>query len=558
MTAAAWVLPWVRILLGALLLLAATPPAWAVWTPILVVPGLAVQFAVATGTRRPLLASYLLGALHIGAFSWSLRHVAYGGWLAIALLGGLYHVAAAVATRRWPRAPALAFAVAVAGVAWLRAEMPGIAYPHGQPCHDLAPWPLLLGAVRLGGEPLANALLAALAATAVQCWRGWRGGVPTFRAAVRRLCGVLVLAGLVTFFGASPPRSDAVPTVAIAAIEWGVHPVDAFADLPRERRAYQRRLRQLIADRLIAPTEAAAATGATANPPDLVLWPESSVPYAVEQDRDGALQFEGLRGAFALWPATRVCLGSELVRADGRSTPAAVLVDAAGAFIAHQEKQRLVPAGETLPGIEWLPSGLAARLRQWLQTNVGVPVCLPGRALPPLLLPATATRPEVPFAALVCYDNAYPDVVAGAVADGARFVAVLSNEAWFRGGGELDQLVAIAVLRAVAAQTPMVRCTTDGWSMAVDRDGRILASLPPRPTGAAADRVRVLRVDLPLGDGRLPPMARLHPWLGWGAAAAVVLLGLHAAWAWARLLRLGQATVVVGGGSPPEARTGGS
>src|SRR5262249_4736462 len=83
-------LPWSMMLLAAVLQTAATPPAWGSWAPLLVFPGLAAQFALATGGRRPLLASWLAGVLEVGAFSWSLRHFALPGWAAIALTGGLY------------------------------------------------------------------------------------------------------------------------------------------------------------------------------------------------------------------------------------------------------------------------------------------------------------------------------------------------------------------------------------------------------------------------------------------------------------------------------------
>lgn len=556
--------PWRAVVAVAALLTAATPPAWWPGAEFLMLPGLALWFALATGARRPVLACYWLGALHVGAFSWSLRHVAWGGWLAVALLGGCYYAAVAVAARRAEAAgrawrPVLAFAVAVAGAAWLRAEMPGIAYPHGQPCHAFWSWPALLGVVRGGGEPAANALLAALAAAGCQAVRGWRRGRPAWSRARVVVVAVAAVAVAITWWWAPPPPPAGTVTVAIAAVEPGVHPLDAYAGVaPDDRRALERRFRELFRAHWLVPTEATAGVGA-APAPDLVLWPESSVPFAARRDGDGSLSFDALAGAFELAPGVCLCLGAEIERDDRRSTPAALLLDATGRALAHQEKQRLVPAGETLPFVDWLPPTLAASVRTFLQTRVGVPMALPGARLPPLRLPARGARPELPFAALVCYDNAFPAVVAGAVADGARFVAVLSNEAWYRGGGELVQLAAISVLRAVATATPIVRCTTDGFSLAVDRDGRLLAALPVEPVAAVTGTrpPRILRIDLPVGDGRLPPMAAVHPWLGWGAAAALVAALLQQALAWARLLRLGPTRRVVGG-SPPNASAGGS
>ena len=122
-----------------------------------------------------------------------------------------------------------------------------------------------------------------------------------------------------------------------------------------------------------------------------------------------------------------------------------------------------------------------------------------------------------PVAGLICYDNAFHQPVADAVAHGARLVCVLSNESWYRGGGELEQLAAITVVRALGCDVPFVRCTTDGMTMAVDRDGRVLAALPD--AHAPQEKARSLRVAVSLGSGVLPPAAAWHPSAGWVSVA---------------------------------------
>lgn len=545
-----------RLPLGTLLaavacLAAATPPGWFPVAGLLVLPGLALQFALALGDRRPLLLGWLLGALHTGAFSWSLHHVAWLAWLLVALCGGLYTLLVAAAVRAAPRRlAAAAFAVAVAGAAWLRAEAPEIPYPHGQPCHSLWQMPWLLGPVRLGGEPLANALLAALAVLGLRAARAQRAGGP----GARRRAWRLLLAGLAAWavLAASAPllrvpKGPPPATVDVAAVEPGVHPNDPFAAATREEQVeiVQRRFRE----RLFEPTAAVAGPGAAA-PPDLVLWPESSSPWPAEVLADGSVDFSWFEPVLRLSPGTRLCLGADLLREDGRPTPAALLLDARGALLGHHEKQRLVPGGERIPFLRILPEALAGRIRAGMRAALGyVPDLAPGRDRPLL-----ATAAGVPFAALLCYDNAFPSTFAQAARDGARFVAVLSNEAWYRGGAELDQLAAITVVRALAAQLPVVRCTSDGHTMAVDRDGRILARLPPVP--AEAPEARVLRLELPLGAGRLPPLTAVHPWLGWAAVAVLSALVLQGLARWARLRSLARSTAggvgaVPRSGTPP-------
>ena len=82
---------WSGCLAAALLLAAATPPGWFPGAGLLVVVGLGVFYAVATTARRPQVAAYCIGLVHVMVFSWSLRDVLLLGYLAVGLLGGCYY-----------------------------------------------------------------------------------------------------------------------------------------------------------------------------------------------------------------------------------------------------------------------------------------------------------------------------------------------------------------------------------------------------------------------------------------------------------------------------------
>ena len=227
-------------------------------------------------------------------------------------------------------------------------------------------------------------------------------------------------------------------------------------------------------------------------------------------------------------PATRLVVGVNLER-DGREIPAAALLGTDGSILGHQEKRRVVPGGEFLPFVDWLPAGLATAIHDLFRQALGSAVnCVPGQVRPPL-----QTASGVPFGVLMCYDNAYPGPAAEQVAQGARFLCVLSNEAWYRHGAELTQLVAMTVCRAIELRTPIVRCTTDGWSVLVTADGRLGENLaiPAGPAAAA----RILRANLSPGSGLLPPLAWLQASAGPVLAGLLGLVLLHAAWVWARL-----------------------
>lgn len=505
--------------LGGLLLAAATPPGWLPASGLLIVPALAVTAAVLRAPQRPLWHGYLLGCLHMACFSWSVRHVLVFAWAMIVLLGGLYYVAVQAAVRRLPaRLGALGFGVAFAGACWLRANMPEIWYPHGQPAQSLWPWPTLLGSVTLGGEALANLLLAWLGAAVAELASSWRHGAPAWRAAWRRGLAAGVVGAAVTLAGHAVrpgPGADA-PIVDVALVEPGFHLLHELDAAPPggERARYE----ALLVERLVAPTRALLADGKA---PDLVLWPESSVfaTVGVDDVATGTARVTALAGAMPTSPA-RLLVGVNVRQAPAAPpTPAAVLVDLPAArVLGHQEKRCLVPGGEFQPGVRWLPKAASDWLMSAFAAALGsLPECTPGRELPPM-----ATAAGVPFGALLCYDNAFPGPAAAQVAQGARLLCVLSNESWYEGGAELTQLLAMTVLRALETGAPIVRCTQDGWSAVVDGDGRVAAALPLAPAPQALPRT--LRHGVVAGPGRLPAGAWLRGGVGGGAAAVLLAL----------------------------------
>ena len=533
-------------LAAGLLLAAATPPAWFPLAEWLVLPGLAAWYLVASDARRPLWHAYLLGCVHMAVFSWSVRHVLWLAYALIVVFGGVYYALAAAGARAVAGAlRPFAFAAAVAGSFWLRANMPEMWYPHGQPCHALWQWPVWLHAVAVGGEPLANALLAAVAASAVELARSWRVAVPPWRGAAATFAFAVAGFVAVPALGHALRVQIVAPgSVSVAAIEPGFHLMHELAGVGEERAPV--RYRELLEQRLLAPTVALTRGDA---PPELVLWPESSVWGKDLSMRSGG-PVHVLPGQ---WPATttQVLLGTNVEGDGGLPTPAAVLVDLpSGRVLAHQEKRCLVPGGEFQPFLGVLPDAVTDALRAWFEAALrSLPQADPGDELPPL-----HTRAGVPFGALLCYDNAFPGPAAAQVAMGARWLAVLSNEAWYEGGGELVQLLAMTVVRALETGTPIVRCTQDGWSGVVDGRGRVGAFLPPAP--APQPRSRILRADVELGPGRVPPLATLRAAAGPASAIALGALLALAFARWARLRAARTAARAASASGPPAGRHG--
>lgn len=525
---------WRSLLLAAiagLLFGCSAPPAVVPFAEWLVLPGLAVWFALAISNHRPLLRSYWFGCAYMAWFSWSVRHVMLPAYVAIVLLGGLYFVLGTAAVRGAPqRVRSLAFAVAVGGSFWLRAMMPDIHYPHGQPCHALWQWPSWMRIVTVGGEPLMNALLGLLAATGFGVWQSWRVAVPAWRTAWLRLAAACVATVAAIVVGhllgatvaANPGATAADRSVRIAAIEPGYHPMEIYEGTEQPWAAYQR----LLAERLVTPTRNLLQAQADL---DLILWPESSwlkEPVLAQEIDAGTATL--LAGTFAK-SATRLVVGASVKSSQGLSPGALLIGLPDGRVLGHHDKQCLVPGGEFLPLVGLLPRAWADSLRLTFQQALGTPPdCLAGQPRAPL-----KTSSGVPFGALLCYDNAFAAPAADQVAAGAEFLVVLSNEAWYRGGAELTQLVAMTVVRALENAVPIVRCTLDGNSVAVGADGRLLAGL--EIAAAPQPQARILQVSIDRGTGAVPPMAWLRRSCGWAFALLTALGAAHSLTQWVRL-----------------------
>ncbi|MEY2980811.1 MAG: apolipoprotein N-acyltransferase [Planctomycetota bacterium] len=475
--------PGVLAAVAAFGLCAATPPAWFPGGGLLVVPALCALYVLVRDAERPARWAYLVGAVHVLWFSWSLRHVTGPGYLAIGFLGGFYTAALAVFVRGTPRALGpFAFGAGLAATSWARSHAPEISYPHGQVAHCLHEWPLLLGAVRLGGECLLNFLLGVTAACVVEL------RVARRRSALAALAVAALLWILPAWGGPRVSSGD------------GAH-LDVLlvqSDYPR--------VFDGDADgfaKLAAATQRAVGENPQAQ---LVVWPESSWPWPLEGD----LPVPVRRSEPPVGPGMHLLAGTLWRAGDGRRT-VAVLLDPDGRVAGVHEKRVSVPGGERAPFVAWLPSSLREPALDMFQQIIGYrPDQLDGRRRPPLDVGG------VPIAALTCFDNAFGWVAREAVEDGARLLAVLSNESWYLQGGELEQMIAMSRIRAMETGTPVLRSTVDGVSCLVLPDGSIPVALPRTP--GEGPQVRPIRV--PLGPGAM------SPWVGWLHA---LVLGLSAA-----------------------------
>lgn len=134
----------------------------------------------------------------------------------------------------------------------------------------------------------------------------------------------------------------------------------------------------------------------------------------------------------------------------------------------YADKTRLMIFGEFVPGREIFPA-LAQAFK------------LPGGDLSAGQNGVQALSVgEFKAGPVICFEALFPDVAYHQARNGARLLAVISNDDWFMDGNTPSQLKVAAIWRSVETGLPTVRAASLGYSLACDAHGRLLATIPLR------------------------------------------------------------------------------
>lgn len=222
-----------------------------------------------------------------------------------------------------------------------------------------------------------------------------------------------------------------------------------------------------IYDQLLAMTAAPSATG---KPVTHVIWPESSVPFRIDESPEGRAEL-----AKALGPGQILLAGA--VRRDAPDPSAhyytsILVINSQAEILSHYDKWRLVPGGEFLP-LEWLLAPMG------LRKVVSLPESFtPGDG------PRTMPVPGAGNAGFsVCYEAIFP----GAVADPGKrpdWLVNVTNDGWFGKSTGPYQHLAQLRMRTIELGVPAARAANTGISAIIDPLGRIVFASQLDTTGS--------------------------------------------------------------------------
>jgi apolipoprotein N-acyltransferase len=216
------------------------------------------------------------------------------------------------------------------------------------------------------------------------------------------------------------------------------------------------------AARVVARLDQLVAVTRSALPADLVVWPENATGVALPAN--ASLVRDALE---SLSPRPALLFGAPAYdpAAPTRLFNSVLLWDASGSERGRYDKTHLLPFTEFVPpffaalgvrGGHSAAGGSIAPL-EWRNTKMGI---------------------------LICYELLFPNLSRELVRHGAGVLINPSNDVWFDDTAGPQQMLAAAVLRAIATRRPLLRATPTGITAAIDARGRVVAQLARGVSGA--------------------------------------------------------------------------
>lgn len=243
-------------------------------------------------------------------------------------------------------------------------------------------------------------------------------------------------------------------------------------NIPQTRK-WDLRFREEILSKYEALTRQAAGSG-----PDLIIWPETSVPAFLEFEKDVSDRISGLSKTLQI----PILAGAPSTDSgdDQRLYNSAVLFGADGKFAGKYDKLHLVPFGEYVPFKRALgfverfapsPIGDFSGGKDFSVFSFFLERRSSDEKLSRRLLK------KVKFSCLVCFEDIFPDISREFVKRGAGFLVNITNDAWFKDSSAAYQHAQCSIFRAVENRVNVVRAANTGLSCIIDQKGQVVAEV---------------------------------------------------------------------------------
>lgn len=151
------------------------------------------------------------------------------------------------------------------------------------------------------------------------------------------------------------------------------------------------------------------------------------------------------------------------------STNSALLVDKAVVKDNTYDKNHLLPFGEYIPFLKYLPHPWKQKAIRFLGTNFNK-----GRKIKVFNTSNGNIAPNI------CYEILFPSITKQQHLNGAKLLVNLSNLSWFHNSIIKDYFIAFGVFRAVETGLPLIAAVNTGYSFVISDKGQIMLKLDPQ------------------------------------------------------------------------------
>ena len=205
---------------------------------------------------------------------------------------------------------------------------------------------------------------------------------------------------------------------------------------------------------------------------DLIVWTESSFPYALPRDltvpggggtdlpEDRAARIK--RGFSA--PLIFGAITRDTSKPDDYPYNTALMLDRAGRFVGRFDKIFLLVFGEYIPGLETFPFVRKLVPRAAGHFHRGKQI---------VTFPLEHDGQTYRLGPLICYEDILSDFGRELAALHPNLLVNITNDAWFGDSAEPWEHMALSVYRAVELRSDLVRSVNTGVSAYIDATGKV-------------------------------------------------------------------------------------
>ncbi|MFC1898539.1 apolipoprotein N-acyltransferase [Candidatus Cloacimonadota bacterium] len=197
--------------------------------------------------------------------------------------------------------------------------------------------------------------------------------------------------------------------------------------------------------------------------PDLIIWPESALPFYTLKNR----VYRKMVKELAMEYQADIFLGMPHYKFLGDAHPnryefynSATLFDKKGKVHPYYVKNIVVPFGERMPFLKYLPFLWSVHLGQanweygkeqkFYQIN------------------------DFTYSPLICFEIVFEQLTTKMAKQGVDFIVNITNDAWFKRSAGTYQHSMMTIFRAIETRRTIYRCANTGYSMVVLPTGEIL------------------------------------------------------------------------------------